>query len=43
MNNMNRKIKMIFLVILTTLVTISCDQNVGKRNMEERINSDNKR
>ena len=43
MNNMNRKIKMVFLVIFTTLVTISCDQNVGKRSLEEKINFDNKR
>tara|TARA_B110000444_G_C18479892_1_gene428675 strand:- start:499 stop:630 length:132 start_codon:yes stop_codon:yes gene_type:complete len=38
MNNMNKKIKMALLLIISTFIIIACDQNVGERNIEKSIN-----
>jgi len=34
MNKMNKKINLIILIILTTIIT-SCDQNIGKRQINK--------
>ena len=40
MVNMNKKINNLLLIIICTFLTLSCDQNVGKRDLENNISSE---
>ena len=40
MINMNLKVSIILAIILCTSLITSCDQNVGKRNIEENSTSE---
>ena len=40
MINMNLKVSIILAIILCTSLITSCDQNVGKRNIEENLTSE---
>ena len=39
MVNMNKKISNLLLIIMCTYFTISCDQNVGQRDIENNLSS----
>lgn len=40
MINTNKKVSIILTIILCTSLITSCDQNVGKRNIEENLTSE---
>lgn len=35
MNNMNKKIKIVLFLVISTFIIVACDQNVGGRKIEE--------
>jgi ABC-type Fe3+-citrate transport system substrate-binding protein len=41
MNNMNKKIKIVLFLIVSTFIIAACDQNVGERKIEKSTTVEN--